>query len=238
MSRRLVRIISVLRKLESGGHVTLEDLSADLNVSRRTLFRDLNSLKQAGFEVRFDSGAQAYRRDRADAPHASPPAHGILDILMAAATTLLPGVNTKSSRYTSAEAALLAALPEKLQIRYRDFKQAVHPETTLGERSRRIRKSIDTILDAIQDQRCILLHSFVVVPGESARAWIVRPFVISYAESRWVLNGVAMPSHREISASLASVSLEACDYDEPGSNQSTSTPPSPSDDSRGKIVIE
>jgi predicted DNA-binding transcriptional regulator YafY len=58
---RHVRVLQILRHLQSGNGFTVEELSLRLDVCRRTVFRDLNLLREAGVQLSFDAARQCYR---------------------------------------------------------------------------------------------------------------------------------------------------------------------------------
>lgn len=58
---RLLRLISLL---QSGRTFTADQLAEELNVSRRTLFRDLNMLDLAGVPYHYDAKLRTYRIDQ------------------------------------------------------------------------------------------------------------------------------------------------------------------------------
>lgn len=62
-SRRISRIVQLLTLLQSGQCLSVDDLVDHLDVSRRTLFRDLNELESIGVPYFFDNLAGGYRLD-------------------------------------------------------------------------------------------------------------------------------------------------------------------------------
>jgi predicted DNA-binding transcriptional regulator YafY len=63
--RQLARILRLVRKLEhSRAGFTMDDLVKQLKVSRRTLYRDMHSLEEAGFRLESDGGLGETKRWR------------------------------------------------------------------------------------------------------------------------------------------------------------------------------
>jgi predicted DNA-binding transcriptional regulator YafY len=58
---RIYRILRLIVMLQSRRHYTADELAATLNVSRRTIFRDLNVLEQAHVPYHFDADTGGYR---------------------------------------------------------------------------------------------------------------------------------------------------------------------------------
>jgi proteasome accessory factor B len=63
---RLHRVLKIVRLLHGHRLHTAGELAAECGVSRRTLFRDLEAIEQAGFTVWFDRRERAYRIHRRD----------------------------------------------------------------------------------------------------------------------------------------------------------------------------
>ena len=60
-SSRLTRLIELIVLLQSGRSRNAQQLAAECGVSRRTVFRDLDLLRQAGVPLLFDDDRQQYR---------------------------------------------------------------------------------------------------------------------------------------------------------------------------------
>jgi predicted DNA-binding transcriptional regulator YafY len=58
--KRITRLLKLLQMLQSGGSQNAEGLANVCGVSRRTLFRDLESLRQAGVPLQFDKEQECY----------------------------------------------------------------------------------------------------------------------------------------------------------------------------------
>ena len=58
---RLRRILRVSFLLQRGKKVNCRDLARMMNVSRRTIYRDLGALQEAGLDIVFDQAKGHYR---------------------------------------------------------------------------------------------------------------------------------------------------------------------------------
>ena len=58
--RRINRLLRLIQMLQWEGRCSLETLCAKLGVTRRTIFRDLKVLEQAGMPCTFDKDSQSY----------------------------------------------------------------------------------------------------------------------------------------------------------------------------------
>ena len=57
---RLVRVLRLLLRLQSGPRYNAAQLAAELGVSRRTIFRDVNLLRDSGIPVAYDEKVESY----------------------------------------------------------------------------------------------------------------------------------------------------------------------------------
>ena len=58
---RHVRMLQILGHLQSGGGLNADELAGQLDVCRRTIFRDLSLMREAGIEIYFDENMDCYR---------------------------------------------------------------------------------------------------------------------------------------------------------------------------------
>jgi predicted DNA-binding transcriptional regulator YafY len=61
---RMYRVLQMITMLQSGRGYTADELARELEVSRRTIFRDLNVLEMARIPYYFDQQSQCYRIDK------------------------------------------------------------------------------------------------------------------------------------------------------------------------------
>jgi DeoR/GlpR family transcriptional regulator of sugar metabolism len=52
---RVQRILKLLTALHSGGALSVDDLSREMDVTRRTIFRDLSILEKAGVPFQYNT---------------------------------------------------------------------------------------------------------------------------------------------------------------------------------------
>lgn len=101
-------MIDLLQRLQSGQGENADGLAEACGVSRRTVFRDIESLREAGVPIEFDAAEQRYR---IDAAHFLPPTN--LTLEEALSVVLLAGRVGELERDTLFAAAVGAA--EKIQ---------------------------------------------------------------------------------------------------------------------------
>ncbi|MEO1496552.1 MAG: transcriptional regulator [Planctomycetota bacterium] len=123
---RVTRLLQLLQTLQSGTGQDADQLADACSVSRRTVFRDLESLKRAGVPVQFDTQGRRYRIDSA---HFLPPTNLTINealavLLLAADDTRLASVPLR--RYArDAAAKIETSLPTAMQEQLAEIKEGV-----------------------------------------------------------------------------------------------------------------
>jgi predicted DNA-binding transcriptional regulator YafY len=113
---QLARHLSLIERLQSVRGCTIDQLALDLEVSRRTLFRDLRALEDAGLEVRLDD--HRYQLGPHFQLHASKLNDDELQALaLAAATSPLAASPDMAARLDQALAKVLARASEEQKAR-------------------------------------------------------------------------------------------------------------------------
>ncbi|MBM7864950.1 helix-turn-helix transcriptional regulator [Lentzea nigeriaca] len=148
------RLIQVLLLLQSRGRMTADELATELEVSPRTIYRDIESLSGAGIPVYADRGPSGgyqlidgYRTR-------------LTGLTGAEAQSLflagLPGPAEELGLKEFAAAAqlkLLAALPTELRSRAEQIRQRFHLDTPTWFRGDEPTDHLATIADAVWEQR-------------------------------------------------------------------------------------
>jgi predicted DNA-binding transcriptional regulator YafY len=60
-TKKLHRLLSILRKLDNRERLTPQALAGKFDIDERTIYRDINDLNSAGFSITFDKEANTYR---------------------------------------------------------------------------------------------------------------------------------------------------------------------------------
>ncbi|WP_145108607.1 helix-turn-helix transcriptional regulator [Botrimarina mediterranea] len=124
--KRITRLIDLLQRLQSGQGGDADGLAEACGVSRRTVFRDIESLREAGVPIEYDADAQRYR---IDAAHFLPPTN--LTLEEALSVVLLAGRVGELERDTLFAAAIGAAekieasLPSSMRERLSEVAEAI-----------------------------------------------------------------------------------------------------------------
>jgi predicted DNA-binding transcriptional regulator YafY len=125
-AKRITRLIDLLQRLQSGQGGDADGLAEACGVSRRTVFRDIETLREAGLPIEYDAEAQRYR---IDAAHFLPPTN--LTLEEALSVVLLAGRVGELERDTLFAAAIGAAekieasLPSSMRERLSEVADAI-----------------------------------------------------------------------------------------------------------------
>ncbi|MBI3463965.1 MAG: WYL domain-containing protein [Planctomycetes bacterium] len=113
---RLARLLRLIAMLQSGRGYNALQLARECEVSRRTIFRDLQLLNEAAIPVRFDLPRQTYRiapEYTAPVPHLS--ADEVTALLLSARFSPLSSHEPLRTQSQQAIAKLLAGSPPRLR---------------------------------------------------------------------------------------------------------------------------
>ncbi|MCC7084780.1 MAG: HTH domain-containing protein [Pirellulales bacterium] len=116
--QRIARTIRMLGLLKSGPIYNSQRLADELSVSRRTVYRDLKSLREAGVAVLIDARSESYYVRAQREPGQIPMAHDDQVVLLALAAHLSPLNCSRefSTKIRSAIAEMIAGLPHGRQL--------------------------------------------------------------------------------------------------------------------------
>lgn len=187
---RLHRVLRLLTLLQSGSAFSVQQLAAELHVSRRTLFRDLTTLKAAGIPCFFEDG----RGYRIPSTFFLPPvnlkvseAMGLMALAKAAAVQkdqplLAPAVE--------AVRKLIAMMPPAI----RDICCEMMDRVTVQPGPANINSPADPDLyaqlqHAIDQRRVVQLEYHSLFNGEGLINLRLRPYHLHYAVRAWYVIG-------------------------------------------------
>jgi predicted DNA-binding transcriptional regulator YafY len=156
---RASRLLSLLLLLQSRGRMTAQELSEELEVSIRTIYRDVEALSTAGVPVYADRGpAGGYRLVDGYRTKLTGLTTEEAESLFLAG---LPGPAAELGLGTVVAAAQLklqAALPPELRARAGRIRERFHLDTPGWFRHSDETPNLTTIADAVWDQRRLAVH--------------------------------------------------------------------------------
>lgn len=115
--RRHTRVLKILRHLQSGNGCTVDELAGRLDVCRRTIFRDLHLLRDAGVGVIFDDADDLYRLASRDDLSRVPEleAQELSTLVTAVHLSLLQGIPGCRDQLRQVTNKLLAVSPSQVR---------------------------------------------------------------------------------------------------------------------------
>lgn len=186
---RASRLLSALLLLQSRGRMTARQLAAELEVSVRTVYRDMNSLHAAGVPLYGDAGpAGGYQLLDGYRTRLTGLTTGEAEALFLAA---LPGPAAElglGAVVAAAQLKLQAALPPGLRERANRIRDRFHLDAPGwyhdGDRS----PHLSAVADAVWDQRRVrMLYRRWKEPNDVTR--VVDPYGVVLKAGKWYLVG-------------------------------------------------
>jgi predicted DNA-binding transcriptional regulator YafY len=190
MRGRHVRLLRMLSHLQSGDGFNVGELADQLNVGRRTVFRDLNVLREAGFDVQFDGTLDGYRlgdrRNLVVTPELDP--EELTTLVAAAHLSVLRGLPECRDVLRRSTNKLLGGSPDRVRhdaLRLTNSCVLRSP----GERySPDATRGVQDILQAIR-QRRVLRVSFSARHEEGPIETRLAPYEMLATSEAWTVTG-------------------------------------------------
>ena len=186
--KRITRLIKLLQILHSGGVRGPAALARECNVSRRTAYRDLQTLRAAGLDITFDKGLDRYLLPNA---YYLPPVN--LTAVEAMSLLTLAMELGRSDRLPFFEAAQSAAvrlegsLPQPLRDQLKRITQAIHIEPTPVNRLEDKRAVYQQLVDAVAASYAVRIEYGRI---ESQRVITkLRPYRLLFRRHNWYVIG-------------------------------------------------
>lgn len=195
--KRVIRLLRLLQMLQSGGGQNIDGLAAACGVSRRTAFRDIESLREAGVPVVFDR-----EQDRYSIPGAYflPPTNFTPEEALA-----LIGLTHELGRgdtlpfYEPARRAALkleTSLPAEIREQVQGLVAAVRVSPLQANRLEGKRETFDTLVQAQATKRIVRMR-YESFYERSTIETALHPYQLMFANRSWYVIGKST-SHREV----------------------------------------
>jgi predicted DNA-binding transcriptional regulator YafY len=207
---RAGRLVSILLLLQNKSRMTAQELADELEVSVRTIYRDMDSLAAAGVPLYAEAGHDGgYRlvdgyRTRLTGLTAGEAESLFLTGLPSAAADLGLGASV-----TAAQLKLMAALPEELRDRAGRVAERFHLDAPSWYRVADKTPHLAAVADAVWNQRAIRIRYMRwAEPQEITR--VIEPYGLVFKAGLWYLVATAGHSTRTYRVSRI-IDLEALD---------------------------
>ena len=195
---RHARVLRILTCLQSGPGFNARQLADHLNVSRRTVFRDLSIIRDSGVGIFFDSIADAYQIHPGSQPE--PVRLDEEDLTNLVVASLLsqwqyfPGI-TESIR--EATSKLLARHPDPVKLHIARVLNGCRLQPLESGFSSLQRDIVRALLQAIAQQKQLRvlidkedLEHWRAIAVEGTATWTkLSPYMVSVNGSKWTVSG-------------------------------------------------
>jgi predicted DNA-binding transcriptional regulator YafY len=188
---RASRLVSILLLLQNKGRITAQELADELEVSVRTIYRDMDSLADAGVPLYGEAGHDGgYRlvdgyRTRLTGLTVGEAESLFLTGLPTAAADLGLGASV-----TAAQLKLMAALPEELRDRAGRVAERFHLDAPSWYRDPDTTPHLGVVAEAVWTQRAIRIRYLRWdEPQEITR--VIEPYGLVLKAGRWYLVAAA-----------------------------------------------
>jgi predicted DNA-binding transcriptional regulator YafY len=186
---RLKRLLKLIGVLQAGKGYNVNALAAACGISRRTAFRDINALKQAGVPLAFDDVQQRYR---IPGTYFLPPTNFSAEEALAVIVLCHEFSEAKNFPYFahahSAALKLESALPAPLRDYLRDVSGAVQIRLRTRMRSDNSQSLYQRLIDAIAQRRSLRMQYDSVYDGQVI-ATKLSPYRLLFNRHSWYVIG-------------------------------------------------
>jgi predicted DNA-binding transcriptional regulator YafY len=189
---RHARAIRILTCLQAGPAFNARELATRMNVSRRTIYRDLNLIRNAGIEVLFDAESSGYKVAHNGPYSLTPPAFGDRDlskIALMAQFSLLQGFPDFASAVRESLARLLAHYPRQTRESVSRLLNSCAVELPRPQYHPGTLKVVETMMAAITRHRLVRVELNVTRRGEPTQVSTeIAPYrLIASLQDWWVI---------------------------------------------------
>lgn len=185
---RLSRLLRLITLVQSGGARSPDQLADELGVHRRTVFRDLDLLRQAGIPC-FYSGGDGYRvSERFFLPPVNLTIHETLGLLLLGKAAESNRDQPLGSASVSAIRKLISAVPEPMRSSCVEVmsKVSIHPTARVpGDLETRYHR----ILQSCIDEGRVCSIQYRPVRGDEDLQLELHPYALHFAARAWYVYG-------------------------------------------------
>jgi biotin operon repressor len=161
---RHARAIRILTCLQAGPAFNARELAVRLNVSRRTIYRDLNLIRSAGIGVLFDGESSGYRVSQKSLTPLAPPSFSDRDLRKLALTaqfSLLQGFPDFSGAVRESLSRLLAYYPVGVRESVARLLNCCDVDLPRPHYSESVLQVVEAMMTAIAQRRLVQVQMMV-----------------------------------------------------------------------------
>ena len=184
---RLARLLQLVALLQSSRGYDAAGLSEACGVSRRTVFRDLDLLRQAGLPVRF---SEQWQRYHLDGPVLLPSTHFTAEEALALLVLCYELGQNLPFCGAAAQAAmkLESSLPSRLRDQLRDSTAALQMSAEPANRLTGSESTYEQLLRAIVERRCVRIRYDSLTEWQEI-ATRLSPYRLLFSRRAWYVIG-------------------------------------------------
>ncbi|TWT78522.1 HTH domain protein [Posidoniimonas polymericola] len=187
--KRITRLLRLLQTLQSGSGRDATRLADSCGVCRRTLFRDLQTLKSAGVPVEYDREDGRYRVAGA---YFLPPTNFTAEEAFALICLAEQSANAEMPAFLEpagvAARKLLAAMPEELREQFRSLTGSVHLRPTARNPLAEKQSVYQLLVDAQAARRVVEIDYGSLTEWETIHTKL-RPYELLFDRRSWYVIG-------------------------------------------------
>lgn len=201
MAKRIERLINLIQAFSKGNVSDVDKLSERLGVCRRTVFRDMATLRRSGMRVRFDTASNTYKLEKSPPlpPHAN---DQVANLYL---RTALAEQGVDATEYFR-DNGKLKEKPRHAVAAYvgaADASTQTSPTINGNHPPSEKRAEIEVIYQAIHLDRHVELS--LQISGVSKQISPLKPIGIRKLGADWTIEGILVNSSRTLRVSLKQV---------------------------------
>ena len=183
---RHVRALRILNCLQSGPQYSAKDLARIFEVSRRTIYRDLELLRAAGVQVYYDEEEDAYALINKQPPLPTFHMEDVTMLALSASLSMLSSWPRMESATREIVSKLLSNYPQRVRGPASRLITTCRPHTGASEQTHIADEMLSVLFRAVQQRKRVRVC--FIRDGEFRRTKM-SPYRIILGRGRWKLIG-------------------------------------------------
>ncbi|PHS13232.1 MAG: transcriptional regulator [Blastopirellula sp.] len=182
---RIQRLLQLLGILQGGRPQNVDSLAQSCGVSRRTIFRDLETLRAAGVPLAFDADSQRYRIP--DTYFLGPTNLDAEEALSVMVLCHELGDGTGLPYYSSARRAVTKlenSLPKRLKAELQQVSNSVEIKFNPVAQTEESKETYQALVDAVGKKRCVRISYRSLFDNETIQTKL-SPYKLLFSRHSW-----------------------------------------------------